>query len=113
IVDIWEYGDGAKIEKMLEEANIIVNRNLLPWDIKMGRHYKHPGGIRLGTSEVTRLGMRESEMEEIAEFIKRVVIDKEPTEKVREDVIEFRKQYQKVHYCFDNLTDAYAYIKIR
>lgn len=113
IVDIWEYGDGAKIEKMLEEANIIVNRNLLPWDIKMGRHYKHPGGIRLGTSEVTRLGMRESEMVEIAEFIKRVVIDRESTEKVGRDVIEFRRQYQKIHYCFDNLTDAYAYIRIR
>ena len=73
----------------------------------------HPGGIRLGTSEVTRLGMKESEMTEIAEFIKRVVIDKESVEKVKKDVKEFRKEYQKVHFCFENATDAYEYTKIR
>ncbi|RJS81602.1 serine hydroxymethyltransferase, partial [Candidatus Bathyarchaeota archaeon] len=68
---------------------------------------------RLGVSEVTRLGMKESEMQEIAEFIKRVIIDKEPLEKVRADVAEFRKDYQKVHYCFENAVEAYKYIKIR
>jgi glycine hydroxymethyltransferase len=113
LIDITKYGDGGTIEKILEDANIIVNRNLLPWDIKEGRHFQNPGGIRLGVSEVTRLGMRESEMVEIAEFMKRVVIDKEPPEKVRADVAEFRKGYQKVHYCFENATEAYQYIKIR
>jgi len=113
IVDITNYGDGGTIEEELEKANIIINRNLLPWDIKEGRHFMHPGGIRLGTSEVTRLGMKESEMAQIAEFIKRAVIDKEPTGKIKEDVKEFRKDYQKVHYCFENTTEAYRYIKIR
>jgi len=113
IVDITNYGDGGTIEEELEKANIIINRNLLPWDIKEGRHFMHPGGIRLGTSEVTRLGMQESEMTQIAEFIKRAVIDKEPTGKIKEDVKEFRKDYQKVHYCFENTTEAYRYIKIR
>jgi glycine hydroxymethyltransferase len=113
LVDITKYGDGGGIEKQLEEANIILNRNLLPWDIKEGRHFMHPGGIRLGTSEVTRLGMHEREMVEIAEFMKRVVIDKEDAEKVKKDTAEFRRDYQKVHYCFDEATDAYEYIKIR
>jgi glycine hydroxymethyltransferase len=113
LIDITKYGDGGTIEETLEKANIIINRNLLPWDIKEGRHFQHPGGIRLGVSEVTRLGMQESEMVEIAEFIKRVVIDKEPPEKVAADVAEFRKDYQKVHYCFENATEAYQYIKIR
>ena len=97
----------------MEKGNIIINRNLLPWDIKAGRHFMHPGGIRLGTSEVTRLGMKESEMTEIAEFIKRVIINKEDAERVKRDVAEFRKNYQKVHYCFENATDAYKYTKIR
>ena len=35
----------------------------------------HPGGIRLGVSEVTRLGMKEQEMIDIAEFMKRAVLD--------------------------------------
>jgi glycine hydroxymethyltransferase len=113
LIDITKYGDGGTIEKQLERANIIINRNLLPWDIKEGRHFMHPGGIRLGTSEITRLGMKEGEMEEIAEFIKRVIIDKEDAEKVKSDVREFRKDYQKVHYCFENATEAYQYIKIR
>jgi len=113
LIDITKQGDGGTIEETLEKANIIINRNLLPWDIKEGRHFMHPGGIRLGVSEITRLGMKESEMAEIAEFIKRVIIDKEPLEKVRVDVAEFRRDYQKVHYCFGNATEAYKYVKIR
>jgi glycine hydroxymethyltransferase len=113
IIDITKHGDGGTIEGQLEKANIIINRNLLPWDIKEGRHFMHPGGIRMGTSEVTRLGMKENEMKEIAEFVKRVVIDKEDANKVKADVAELRKDYQKVHYCFENATEAYEYIKIR
>jgi len=113
LVDITKYGDGGTIEGELEKANVILNRNLLPWDIKAGRHFMHPGGIRLGTSEVTRLGMKESEMAEIAEFMKRVVIDKEDVNKVKKDVVEFRKDFQKVHFCFENMTEAYKYVKIR
>jgi glycine hydroxymethyltransferase len=113
LIDITKQGDGGTIEETLEKANIIINRNLLPWDIKEGRHFMHPGGIRLGVSEITRLGMKEAEMTEIAEFIKRVIIDKEPPEKVKADVAEFRKDCQKVHYCFENTTEAYKYVKIR
>ncbi|MEM2908341.1 MAG: serine hydroxymethyltransferase [Candidatus Hadarchaeales archaeon] len=112
VVDITKYGDGGTLEQRLERANIILNRNLLPWDIREGRHYKNPGGIRLGTSEVTRLGMKEGEMGEIAEFIKRVVIDGENPEAVARDVAEFRKDYQKVHYAFESATQAYEYIKV-
>jgi glycine hydroxymethyltransferase len=39
IIDITKYGDGGTIEKELEKANVIINRNLLPWDIKEGRHF--------------------------------------------------------------------------
>lgn len=113
LVDVTKRGDGGTIEQTLERANIIVNRNLLPWDIKEGRHFMHPGGIRLGAQEVTRLGMKEPEMVEIAEFIKRVVIDGEEPEKVKADVVGFRKDYQKVYYCFENVTEAYKYIRIR
>jgi len=113
LIDITKQGDGGTIEETLEKANVIINRNLLPWDIKEGRHFMHPGGIRLGVSEITRLGMKESEMTEIAEFIKRVIMDKEPPDKVKADVMAFRKGYQRVHYCFENATEAYKYVKIR
>src|SRR6186997_2515558 len=107
------FGDGGTIEKELEKANIILNRQLLPGDIKSGKHYMHPSGVRIGVPEVTRLGMKESEMKEIASFIKQIVIDKSDLNKVGSAVSKFREQYQKVHYAFENSTDAYKYIKIR
>jgi len=113
LADISKFGDGGTLENKLEKAGIIVNRNLLPWDIRMGRHYMNPGGIRLGVPEVTRLGMGPSEMKEIASLIAKVIIKDEPAESVRRDVAELRRGYQKVHYCFENATDAYQYVKIR
>src|SRR5881628_1144239 len=112
-VDVSKFGDGGTIEKELEKANIILNRQLLPGDIKSGKHFMHPSGIRIGVPEVTRLGMKESEMKEIASFIKQVVIDKSDSTRVRIDVTKFREQFQKVQYAFENSTDAYQYIKIR
>lgn len=112
VADVTKFGDGGTLEQKLEKANIILNRNLLPWDIREGRNYKKPGGIRMGTSEVTRLGMKESEMDEIAEFIKRVVVDGESPEAVAKDVAEFRRDYQRVHYAFESVVEAYEYIKI-
>lgn len=112
-VDVSKFGDGGTIEKELEKANIILNRQLLPGDIKSGKHFMHPSGIRIGVPEVTRLGMKESEMKEIASFIRQVVIDKSDSTRVRIDVTKFREQFQKVQYAFENSTDAYQYIRIR
>jgi glycine hydroxymethyltransferase len=112
LVDITKHGDGGSIEETLEKANVIINRNLLPWDIKEGRHFMHPGGIRLGTSEVTRLGMKEAQMDEIADFLKRVVLKKEDVGKVKRDVMKFRQDYTKVHYSFETSAEAYKYMKI-
>lgn len=113
LVDVTKYGDGGNLEKKLERTGIIVNRNLLPRDIREGRHYMHPGGIRLGVSEVTRLGMGPEEMVEIARLLMRVIVKDESPEKVHQDVSEFRRNYQKVHYCFENATEGYQYIRIR
>ena len=52
----------------LERANIIVNKNLLPADRK--EDWDYPGGLRIGTIEVTRFGMKEKDMEAIADMIK-------------------------------------------
>ncbi len=112
-VNVLDYSDGGKVEANLEKANIIVNRQLIPGDIKAGRNYFHPGGIRLGVSEITRLGMKRSEMKEIASMIKQVVIDKKDPKKILPRVKSFRKDFQKVHYCFDAKLGAYEYVKLR
>jgi glycine hydroxymethyltransferase len=115
LVDVTEtpMKDGATVEENLEDANIIINRNLLPWDKKRGRDYRTPGGIRLGTSELTRLGMKESEMDAVAEFMHRLVMKGEKTEKIAAEAAEFRKDYQKVHYAFDTDTPAYAHLRFK
>jgi len=111
-VDVSKFGDGGRVEKNLEKANIILNRQLLPGDIKAGRHYMHPSGVRIGVPETTRLGMKQSEMKEIARFINRVVVNKEDPGIVAKDVADFRKQFQKVQYAFDNTLGAYEYINL-
>src|ERR671926_392617 len=111
-VDVTRFGDGGTIEEELEKAGIILNRQLLPGDIKAGRHYMHPSGIRIGVPETTRLGMKESDMKEIARFIKRIIIDNQYPNKVATDVADFRKQFQKVQYTFDNTIGAYEYVNL-
>jgi glycine hydroxymethyltransferase len=112
VLDITKYGLGGDIERRLEKSNVILNRQLIPGDTKKGRHYMNPGGLRIGVSEVTRLGMKELEMDQIAAFIHSTVVKEEDTEKVKADVTEFRRDFQQVHYCFDP-GEAYRYIKIR
>jgi len=112
VIDVSNIGLGGDIEKDLEKSNIILNRQLIPGDMKAGRHYMNPGGLRIGVSEVTRIGMKESEMFYIAEFIKRIVINKEESTRVLNDVIDFRKQFQNVNYCFEP-GNSYNYIRIR
>jgi glycine hydroxymethyltransferase len=99
IADVRAYGNGLDIAKKLGQANIITNKNLIPSD--QPEDWDYPSGLRIGTTEVTRLGMKEKDMETIADFILAVLEDKKSPENIRKEVIEFRKQYQKIHYCFD------------
>jgi glycine hydroxymethyltransferase len=112
-IDVTKYSLGGDADRALKAANIIVNRQLLPGDIKAGRHYQNPGGIRIGASEITRIGMGKNNMSEVARLIKKVVINKEDPKKVKQYVAELRKNFQDVHYCFESAKKAYEYIRIR
>jgi len=113
LIDVTKYGNGFEIEKRLEAANIIVNRNLLPYDKRMGRDYRAPGGIRIGTQELTHIGLGKSEMVEVANLMKKISVDNAEPRSVAKEVADLRKDFQKVRYCFSSETDAYAHIKIR
>jgi len=113
VVNVLSFGDGGTIEADLEKANIIVNRQLIPGDIKAGRNYFHPGGMRLGVAELTRLGMKEPQMRQVAEFIKKVVVDKKDEKKVASEIKRFRSDYQKVRFCFESKMGGYDYVKLR
>jgi glycine hydroxymethyltransferase len=57
---------GADASRILEEVNITVNKNLIPFDLKSP---SITSGIRLGSPAVTTRGMKEPQMRQIAEFI--------------------------------------------
>ncbi|MCE4623314.1 MAG: serine hydroxymethyltransferase [Caldisphaeraceae archaeon] len=99
LVNVSSLGGGAKVAKMLEESNIILNKNLLPEDPPEA--VQNPSGLRIGVQEMTRFGMKEEEMDYIAEFMERVVIKGEEPSKVREEVKQFRQSYKKVQYGYD------------
>ena len=96
VVDVSNYGKAGELAKRLEENNIITNKNMIPGDYVSKEKMKEPSGIRIGTQEMTRWGCKERDMDVIAEFIKRVVVDKE---NVKEEVKAFRLNFQNVHYC--------------
>jgi glycine hydroxymethyltransferase len=109
-MDVKKLGGATKLVEDLEKANIITNKNLMPWDDVDDA--LNPSGIRLGVQELTRVGMREGEMEEVAELFKNVCIDKMDLKKVREKVIALKSEFKKVHYCFKEGVEAYKFYEI-
>jgi glycine hydroxymethyltransferase len=100
IADVRAHGRGLKVAQLLERANIIVNKNLLPADRK--EDWDYPGGLRIGTIEVTRYGMGEREMETIAELIARVVLHGEDASAVATEATALRRAFPTLYYCFEN-----------
>ena len=100
IADVRPQGGGLEVAHLLARANLVTNKNLIPSDTP--ENWDTPGGLRMGTIEVTRLGMREKEMDAIADFVARVLVEKQAPEDVIEDVIEFRQGYQTLYYNFDH-----------
>jgi glycine hydroxymethyltransferase len=100
IINVRKFGGGEKVAKKLEEANIICNKMSLPEDSPHDAT-KNPSGIRIGVQEMTRFGMKEEEMKEIARFFKKILIDNISAKEVKEDVRNFRKDFTKIHYCFE------------
>lgn len=89
LVDIGNLVDEAPA-KYLEKAKILCS------DDFSGNSPE----IRIGTPEVTRRGMKENDMKIIAQFFKRVLIDKEAPEAIAREVEEFSRKYIKCEYCF-------------
>lgn len=95
-VDVRAHGGGRAGAELLEKCNVICNMNMLPGDDKP----LHPSGLRLGTQELTRLGMREPEMGEVAAVLHAALAKREPPERVAERVAALRGRFQGVHYCY-------------
>jgi len=80
---------GAEAALRLEKANIIVNKNTVPFDPNPPAN---PSGIRLGTPAVTTRGMKEKEMKKIAVWIEAVLVG-QPTAKIKRQVISLCSRF--------------------
>ncbi len=100
IANVREFGGGLDVAHKLAEANIVTNKNLIPGD--KPEDWDRPSGLRIGTIEVTRLGLMEDDMADIAEFMARVLVKQEPTSEVVKDVLAYRRPLQTGYYNFDN-----------
>jgi len=95
LVDLKEEDiTGKEAEKALEEANIVVNKNAVPYDPEPPMV---TSGIRIGTPALTTRGMEEDELREIGEMIGRVVKNPEDgdiREEVRKKVSELLNEFE-------------------
>jgi len=101
IVDVKKFGGGGKIEVLLKDNDIILNRNLLPKD--PAKNVNHPSGLRIGVQEMTRFGMGEPEMDEIARLVQECIVG---GKRVKEEVNRFRAKFQVVRFSFDRASSA-------
>jgi len=109
-IDVQDQGGGETLVEAMEDANIIANKNLMPWDDVDSAN--EPSGIRLGSQALTRLGMKEGHMDEVAELIKRIIVDDESPEEVKQDVVALREDFQKVKFCFHEDMKAHEHYSI-
>jgi len=87
LIDLRNKGiSGKAAENALVQADITVNKNMVPYDDKSPFV---TSGIRIGTAAVTTRGMKEKQMEQIAELIDEVIKNPEnesSLKKVRKSV---------------------------
>ena len=85
IIDYGDYNKGRAVAEKLQRANIITDC-----------------AIRVGTCEITRRGMREAEMQTIAELMKRTIMDQEFPDKIKQEAEKLSLEFHKIEYCFNN-----------
>ncbi len=83
LIDVKSKGlTGKESEKMLDDANVTVNKNTIPFETESPFV---TSGIRIGTPAVTSRGMKEPEMADIAAIFETVLLKKDE-EKAKEMV---------------------------
>ncbi|MBD3188160.1 serine hydroxymethyltransferase [Candidatus Bathyarchaeota archaeon] len=98
VIDIQECGGGKRTAVALEQAGIIANKNLIPCDDV--NCVDDPSGLRLGVQEITRMGMKETEMEQVGELLASIMLKREKKEQVREKVKKLVSLFNDPQFCF-------------
>ena len=97
-VNVREHGGGKMVANLLKENDVILNMNILPYEAL--RNVTNPDGVRIGVQEMTRMGMKENDMERVAALIRECIVE---GKEVRTEVNKFRKNFQEVDFSFDKM----------
>jgi len=92
LIRVRQYGLGEDIARRLEENNIVTNYQALPDDDS----FIASSGIRMGTQEMTRFGMKEADFEQLAEYLSECVISNRA---VKDKVKKLRQGFLTMQYC--------------
>ena len=85
--------DGDEAETVLDRVGLTLNKNVIPDDTLPPFR---PSGIRLGTPAITTRGLRENDMEKIAEWMSQAIKNRKDDKKLANlsnEVKEFTKQF--------------------
>jgi len=89
-VNVSQWDGGVEVAKRLEANDIIVNYNMVPGDTDP----RNPSGLRIGVPEMTRFGMDERAMGELAQLIHDAIRGKN----VKEQVHGLRGRFLEMKY---------------
>ena len=89
-VNVSSWGGGVEVAKRLEANDIIVNYNMVPGDADP----RNPSGLRIGVPEMTRFGMDERAMGELAQLMHDAIGGKD----VKAQVNALRGRFVEMRY---------------
>ncbi|MBQ7348686.1 MAG: serine hydroxymethyltransferase [Clostridia bacterium] len=92
LLDLTDTGvTGKELETMLDEVNITVNKNSIPFDKNTAAV---TSGVRIGTPSITTRGFKEEDCAHIAELITKIIREKENAyDYVREETKKLTMKY--------------------
>ena len=96
-IDAHKFGGGTRAARLAELSNVLFSGIPLPIEAIVGDY----NGIRLGTQELTRIGMTESHMGDVARFLKLALERPERADVTRKEVSEWRADFRTVHFGLD------------
>ena len=91
------YGGGQTAARRMGEAGLLACGIGLPIEQVEG----DLNGLRIGTPEIVRIGMKVEHMQDLAGFIARSLDTSADPKSIQREITEWRKQFSGVHYTVD------------
>ena len=92
MIDVTTIGlSGKEAETLLDKVHIFTNKNMIPYD---KRKPFDPSGIRLGTAALTSRGLKEKDIELVADVLIETLKSKQASEDNKNKIIELMKKFE-------------------